>query len=76
MIWDIDIDTGAVNGTLDISNLKINSIDLDTGAANLDLAFGNKNKSTDVKVDAVASNINIDVPNGNQTIKINFGTKM
>lgn len=62
MVWDMDIDTGAVNGTLDMSNLKIGELDIDIGAADLKLIFGEKYKTTDVNINAGASSFEIYLP--------------
>lgn len=69
VVWNFNIDTGAVNGTIDMSDLKVKSIDMDTGAANMKLIFGSKYNSTDVKIDAAASSFNIVVPE-NSGVKI------
>jgi hypothetical protein len=60
--WKLDVDTGVVTGSLDMSNLKMESVDLDCGAANLKLVLGDKCNSTDVKIDAGASSIEVAVP--------------
>jgi hypothetical protein len=62
VIWNMDVDTGAVAGTIDMSNLKVEKMDMDVGAANLTLILGDKYKSTDLDIDAGASNIDITVP--------------
>lgn len=62
--WDMFIDTGAANGTIDMSNLKVKSLDIDVGAANLKLICSSKYPSTSVKLDAGASNIEVVVPQG------------
>ncbi len=62
VLWDIDADMGAVNGTLDMSNLKIEKLNLDTGASNFNLIFGDKSDSTEVKIDGGVSNIELTIP--------------
>ena len=74
MLWNLDIDTGAVNGTIDMSKLKIEKVDIDTGAANFKLIFGDKNKSVNVKINAGASKFDIVIPeNVGVSIKMDGG---
>lgn len=61
--WDMDIDAGAVNGTFDMSSLKVEKMDIDVGAGRLKMIFGNKSKTTDVDIDAGASSFDIVLPN-------------
>lgn len=62
VVWDIDIDTGAVEGDFDMSDLAVGKLSLDTGAANLRLALGDRSANTVVEVNAGASKIDFDVP--------------
>lgn len=71
MIWDIDIDAGAVNGTLDMSKLQVEKMDIDMGAGNLDLMFGDKHKYTNVDLDAGASSFEVVIPS-TVGVKINM----
>lgn len=63
IVWDMDIDAGAVNGTFDMSSLKVEKMDIDIGAGRLKMIFGNKGKTTDVDIDAGASSFDIVLPN-------------
>lgn len=60
--WNIDLDVGAVNGTLDLSDLMVEKVDMDSGAVNMDLIFGSRLPQTFFKIDAGASNIDVIVP--------------
>lgn len=62
VVWDMDIDLGAAQGTLDLRDIPVNSLDLGTGAADIDLYLGEQNKSTDVNIESGASNLDIYVP--------------
>ena len=62
VLWDIDMDIGAVSGTLDMSELKVRDLDMDVGAGNLKLICGNKQESSRIKIDAGASKIGLVVP--------------
>jgi hypothetical protein len=62
--WNIDVDTGAVNGDLDLSDLDVEKLTLDTGAANFKVKLGEKALNPKIKVDAGASKIDFYVPNG------------
>jgi hypothetical protein len=60
--WDLQVKAGAVNGTLDMSDLKVIALDLDLGAGDLDIVFGSTADYADVKIDAGASKVAITVP--------------
>ncbi|MDP4182043.1 MAG: hypothetical protein Q8942_13265 [Bacillota bacterium] len=62
ILWDMNLNTGAVNGTLDMKDMKIKSLDLSLGAGNMDIIFGAKHDDTKVKINAGASNLNITAP--------------
>lgn len=62
LLWDINVDTGAINGTMDFSNLKLAELDINMGASNLDLIFGDKAEKTKVDIDGGVTNLEITVP--------------
>ena len=62
VIWDLDLDLGAISGTLNLENIATRSVDLDMGAGNLNIILGNKYGKSDIEIDSGASNINIAVP--------------
>ena len=71
VVWDMDINVGAVSGTLNLSDLKVKRVDLDTGAGDMKLVFGANHDLTDVKIDAGASRISVEVPE-NAGVKVKF----
>ncbi len=64
VIWDLDLNLGAISGTLDLENIATRSVDLDMGAGNLNIILGNKYGKSDIKIDSGASNISITIPKG------------
>ena len=60
--WDMDMDTGAVDGNFDMSDLFVEKLSLDFGAANLKLTLGSKFANPVVDINAGASKIDIIVP--------------
>ncbi len=60
--WDIDIDTGAVDGDFDMSELAVEKLSLDTGAANLSFTLGSRYANPIIDVNAGASKIEVNVP--------------
>lgn len=62
VVWDLDVDTGAVQGTFDMTKLKVQKVDLDMGAGKLMLKFGDNYERTNVKIDAGASKIDLVIP--------------
>jgi Domain of unknown function (DUF5668) len=62
VIWDLDLDLGAISGKLNLEEIPIKSIDLDFGAGDLDMILGNKYNHSNIKIDSGASNLTILIP--------------
>ena len=62
LIWDIDIDMGAFNGTFDFRELILNDVDIDMGAGKAKMFFGDLSEKTDVKIDTGASDLELNIP--------------
>ncbi|UWG97992.1 DUF5668 domain-containing protein [Dehalobacter sp. DCM] len=62
VVWDMDIDLGAAQGSLDLTEIPVSHLDLGTGAADIDLYLGKQNKFTDVTIESGASDLDIHVP--------------
>ena len=60
VIWKLELDTGAIDGNLDMTGLKIEKLDIDTGASKFKLDMGSYN--TELDIDAGASVIEIIMP--------------
>ncbi len=60
VIWTLSLDTGAIEGNLDLSGLKVEKLDIDTGASMLKVAMGSYD--TVLNLDAGASSIDITLP--------------
>lgn len=60
VVWDLSLDTGAIDGNLDLSGLKVEKLDISTGATALNLKMGSYN--TVMNVDSGASKIDITLP--------------
>lgn len=60
--WDIDGDIGAVDGDIDLRNLKVNNLDLDFGAGDINLLLGSNVDNLNIDLEAGATNIDIVVP--------------
>lgn len=63
VIWDLDLDFGALTGNLNLEDISVRSIDLDVGAASLDIALGDLH-DLDFSIDSGASSLEISIPNG------------
>ncbi len=62
VVWDIDVDLGAVKGIVDMSKLKVENFYVDMGAGKLDLIFGKNVENVNVKVSAGASALDAYIP--------------
>ncbi|MEN6316780.1 MAG: hypothetical protein ABFD25_21290 [Clostridiaceae bacterium] len=60
VIWKLTLDTGAIEGNLDMKDLKVEELDINTGASKLQLDMGSCN--TSLKLDAGATKIAITLP--------------
>ncbi len=60
----LDIEGGAANIDLDLTNLNIKTLDMDIGAADLNISLPTNAGHTTVYIDAGAADIDISVPDG------------
>jgi hypothetical protein len=60
--WDIEVDTGAASGTLDMKNLKVNKFSLNMGFGSMNLNFGDRSKKMSVDIKMGFSSVNATVP--------------
>lgn len=61
-IWDFNVDVGAAEFTLDLSDFKVNLLDIDGGASDIEITLGSRHDKTDVVIDAGAADVLIKVP--------------
>lgn len=69
--YDLDINAGAVRGTLDFSQLRVKKLDMSTGASDVELRFGDTGVHTKADLSTGASQITLVVPE-NIGLKINL----
>ena len=72
IIWDIELDLGALSGELNLENIPVRSVDLDSGAASLAIMLGNKH-DLDFSIDSGASSIDLIIPE-NVGLRIDMDT--
>jgi hypothetical protein len=60
IIWNLKLNTGAIDGNLDLSGLKVENLNIKTGVSSLDLDMGSYN--TVMKIESGASKIDITLP--------------
>lgn len=58
----IELETGAMDMNIDLSDVKVESVDIRTGASNLNLVLGNRVERSDVLIKSGASSINLTIP--------------
>lgn len=61
VIWDLDMDLGAINGEINLVDIPVRSLEIDLGAANLGLLLGDRH-DLDLYIDSGASNLEIAIP--------------
>jgi hypothetical protein len=64
--WNITVDTGAANTSLDLSTLKIGSINLNTGASRDEISVGAPSGIVPITVDGGALTVQVHRPAGTQ----------
>jgi len=62
LIYNFDINAGAIDGDLDFTNLMVDKLELSTGASHLRLSFGDTGASTRADISGAASDIRLVVP--------------
>lgn len=63
-VWKMNFDIGAADMNLDLTNYNIDTISVDAGASAIKMKLGDKSPSTRVTLNAGASSIKIEVPEG------------
>lgn len=71
MVWDFNINTGAVKGNFDFSDIMARSLEINIGAAKVDMKFGSLLNNVDVEINAGASSFDIYVPE-NTALKVDL----
>lgn len=64
LTWNIDIDSGAGKGILDLEDIILQEVNIDMGAQGLEMTLGNKSPTTNIDIDGGASSIDINIPKG------------
>ncbi len=62
LLWDIELDAGAIDMNADLSQIHVNALDIDTGASSINIKLGALQKKTHVKIDSGASSVDIEIP--------------
>lgn len=62
VLWDVDMNVGAIKGDLDFSAIDLNSMELDAGAGDISLRLGDRGLNTKIRVSAAATSIKVFVP--------------
>ncbi|MEW5920013.1 MAG: DUF5668 domain-containing protein [Bacillota bacterium] len=62
LLWDLELDSGAVDGELDLEGLPLNTVRIKLGAGNMTVRLGNNGEAVKMNVEAGAANLKIQVP--------------
>ncbi len=69
--YDLEMSAGAINGTMDLSDLLVDNLKISTGASNFGLEFGDTGTATHGKIDSGASKLTLIIPeNVGVTIRV------
>ncbi|MEN6461704.1 MAG: hypothetical protein ABFC94_10085, partial [Syntrophomonas sp.] len=60
--WILNINTGAVDGNIDLTGIPLQELDCNVGAGNMNFTLGNNGTRSKVKIEAGASNITLQIP--------------
>lgn len=59
---NMEVNAGAFNGIMDLSQLRVSNLDINSGASQLELRFGDTGMKTQAEVNAGASKVTLVVP--------------
>ncbi len=62
LAWDLDVESGAVDGELDLSGLPLDNLNIKVGAGNITVRLGDNGADVQMRVEAGAANMKILVP--------------
>ncbi|MBE0638524.1 MAG: hypothetical protein IH598_08390 [Bacteroidales bacterium] len=60
--WDIKMDAGAADIDFDLQPFKVDRVEVDGGAASIRIRLGDLNDNTNLRIDAGAASIEVEVP--------------
>ncbi|MEN6324629.1 MAG: DUF5668 domain-containing protein [Syntrophomonas sp.] len=60
--WILNINTGAVDGNIDLTGIPLQELDCNVGAGNMNFTLGNNGARSQIKIEAGASNITLQIP--------------
>ena len=60
--WDLNVESGAVDGELDLEGIPLNNVTLKVGAGNMIVRLGENGEDVKMRVEAGAANMKIQVP--------------
>ncbi|MDA8228474.1 MAG: DUF5668 domain-containing protein [Desulfitobacterium hafniense] len=69
--YSFNINSGAINGDLDFSSMRLDRLDLNTGASKFSLRFGDNGLTSRVKINCAASDLVLVVPE-NVGLRVHF----
>lgn len=61
LIWDLDMDFGAISGQINLEDIPVKKLDLELGAADLSMTLGSKH-DLELSVEAGASDLSLIIP--------------
>lgn len=70
VVWDIRMNTGASNGDIDLSKLKIKNLKISSGAVNYKVKLGANVPVTDISLESGASNFEFDIPSNDVGVRV------
>jgi hypothetical protein len=62
--WSIELNTSAVDGSIDFSDIMLESCNVNTAACDLDIIAGTRQDRAAIKINSMSVNINITIPKG------------
>lgn len=62
--WDIDINTGAIDALVDLSDLNVRNLDIDCGAGDIEITYGDTSPLVYTEIDCGATEVTLNVPEG------------
>ncbi len=62
--WDINVNTGAIDAVIDLTDLDVKNLDVDCGAGDIDITYGKRSSLVYTEIDSGATNVALHIPKG------------
>jgi len=62
VVWDLELETGAIKAEIDLSEITFSKLDLDTGAGDVEIIIGEMGRRSSIDIDSGVGKITLVIP--------------